>query len=65
MLVRMDFAANGKPAFASIIRGSGSPVLDKNVLASLYQWRASGQRLRELEKGQRIPVQLEIILSVN
>ena len=64
LLVRLEFGSAGKPLHAAIVRGSGNKRIDDVILASLYKWRAKGKPLAELEKGMRIPVQLELVLTV-
>ena len=65
LLVRFDFDSKGKPAHAEILSGSGDPRLDANVKASLYKWRASGAKLQELAAGERITIQMELMLKIN
>ena len=65
ILVRFEFASNGKPAKVTLVRGSGNPSLDRLFKASFYQWRASGKQLSKLKKKEYVPIQLEIILTVN
>ncbi|MEE2907189.1 MAG: hypothetical protein VX527_05070 [Planctomycetota bacterium] len=65
ILVRFEFGSNGKPAKVTLVRGSGNPALDRTFKASFYQWRASGKQLKTLKKKEFVPVQLEIILTVN
>ena len=65
MLVRFEFGSNGKPAKVVLVRGTGLPPVDRSFIASFYQWRASGKALGKLKKGERVPVQLEIVLTVN
>lgn len=65
LFVRFEFGSNGKPAKVTLVRGTGIMALDRTFIASFYQWRASGKQLKELKKGERVPVQLEIVLTVN
>ncbi|MDG2422566.1 MAG: hypothetical protein P8M22_01170 [Phycisphaerales bacterium] len=65
ILVRFEFSRNGKPAKVILVRGSGNSSLDRLFKASFYQWRASGKQLAKLKKKEFVPVQLEIILTVN
>ncbi len=65
LFVRFEFGSNGKPAKVTLVRGTGIMALDRTFTASFYQWRASGKQLKKLKKGERIPVQLEIVLTVN
>ena len=63
MLVVIRFSSSGKPKEAEILQPSGSPGIDTAVLASLYRWRAKGERLKELSETGTIDVQLELIMS--
>ena len=63
MLVVIRFPASGKPKEATIIQSSGSQGIDTAVLASLYRWRAKGERLEGLSDTGTIDVTLELIMS--
>ena len=63
MLVVIRFAATGKPKEAEILQSSGSYGIDTSVLASLYRWRAKGERLKDLSETGIIEVKLELIMS--
>lgn len=47
--VKVKFAPDGSVDEAQIVQSSGDPGVDAPVLASLYQWRASGKRFEALE----------------
>jgi len=46
-----------------LLESSGDQRIDEAVLNSLYRWRAAGKKLRELERGETIPVTIRIILG--
>ena len=58
----LRFRSDGKPARVRLIESSGDPRIDEAVLNSLYRWRASGKKLRELGRGETIPVRIRIVL---
>ncbi len=59
----LRFRRDGKPARVRLLKSSGDPRIDESVINSLYRWRASGEKLRELKPGQTIPVRIRIILN--
>ena len=63
LLVSVAFDSSGKPVEASIVRTCGVPEIDRSILASMYTWRASGDRLASLQADERVSVQLEIMLK--
>jgi len=58
---RIVFNGQGQVVEAALIRSSGSPNVDGPVLASLYQWQASGKRLEQLV-GDKLEIRLDLIL---
>ena len=63
MVVVIEFDGNGKPEKAAILSSSGSPSIDIAVLASLYRWRARGERLEGLDEDETVDVRLELIMT--
>ncbi len=59
----LRFRRDGKPARVRLLESSGDQRIDEAVLNSLYRWRAAGKKLRELERGETIPVTIRIILG--
>ncbi len=55
-VVKVTFDRTGQVSTARFIRNTGYENWDGPVLASLYQWRASGKRLKEING----PFDLEI-----
>ncbi len=55
-LVKVTFDRNGQVTTARFIRNTGYENWDGPVLASLYQWRASGEKLAEIDG----PFEMEI-----
>jgi hypothetical protein len=49
---------SGRVVEAEILRSSGYPNVDAPILASLYRWRARGERLREHEGPMKIRLRL-------
>ena len=63
MVVVIAFESNGKPENAAILSSSGSQSIDTAVLASLYRWRARGERLKGLDEDETVDVRLELIMT--
>lgn len=59
----LRFRRDGKPARVRLLEKSGYSSIDESVINSLYRWRASGEKLRELKPGQTIPVRIRIMLN--
>ncbi len=62
-VAELRFRRDGKPGRVRLLESSGDPRIDEAVLNSLYRWRAAGAKLRTLEVGQTIPVQIRIMLT--
>jgi hypothetical protein len=62
-LVEIRFGADGRPANASILEGSGDSRVDHAIEASLYRWRASGKALSDLKADQTVDVRIRIVLN--
>jgi outer membrane biosynthesis protein TonB len=60
---QLHFRRDGKPARVRLLESSGDQRIDEAVLNSLYRWRAAGKKLRELERGETIPVTIRIMLG--
>lgn len=61
-VVRIEFDAAGTPVRAAILRTSCDDRFDRALLASLYRWRAVGDRLNDLAADQTTAITLEILL---
>lgn len=61
-LVEIKFNAEGRPVKATILVSSGDRRVDEPILDSLYRWRAKGQKLTELKKGETFDVKLRFML---
>jgi hypothetical protein len=58
----LRFRRDGKPQRVRILESSGDSRIDEAILNSLYRWRASGKRLKELKRGETVPVRIRIVL---
>jgi hypothetical protein len=61
-LAELQFRRDGKPQRVRILQSSGDARIDEGVLNSLYRWRASGEKLKALKRGETIPVRIRIVL---
>jgi hypothetical protein len=61
-VAELRFRRDGKPQRVRILEGSGDPRIDEAILNSLYRWRASGKKLRELKRGETIAIRMRIVL---
>ena len=62
-LVEILFMGNGKPKSARVIQSSGDQELDGYINDSLYRWRASGKRLKELKGEETVTIRLKLLLN--
>ncbi len=53
----------GKPIDVEILMGTGSGSIDRSIESSLYKWRASGDRVDELEGEETVRIQIHITFS--
>lgn len=53
----------GKPIDVVILIGTGNGSIDRSIEASLYRWRASGDRIDELEDDETIKITIHITFS--
>ncbi len=51
-----------KPNEVFVIRSSGDPDIDANLRTNGYRWRATGEKLDELEEGQTAQIDVQILL---
>ena len=61
-LVEIRFDAEGRPVKCTILVSSGDRRVDEPILDSLYRWRAKGEKLSELKKGETFDVKLRFML---
>ena len=61
-LVEIRFGRDGRPRSAVILESSRDRRVDEPILDSLYRWRATGDRLKELEGDKTVDIRLRIIL---
>ncbi len=61
-LVEIRFGSNGRPRSAVILESSRDRRVDEPILDSLYRWRATGDRLKELEGDETVDIKLRIVL---
>ncbi|MCC5828501.1 MAG: hypothetical protein JJU36_03550 [Phycisphaeraceae bacterium] len=48
-VVRIQFNTQGRVIRHEVVRGSGVQELDSAIVSGLYRWRATGEKLREIE----------------
>ena len=53
----------GKPIDVVILMGTGSGSIDRSIESSLYKWRASGNRVDDLEGDETVRIQIHITFS--
>ncbi|MEE2912301.1 MAG: hypothetical protein VX436_00690 [Planctomycetota bacterium] len=53
----------GKPIDVVILLGTGSGSIDRSIESSLYKWRASGERIDELEDRETANIKIHITFS--
>lgn len=53
----------GKPIDVVILLGTGSGSIDRSIEASLYRWRASGERVDDLENEETVKITINITFS--
>ena len=51
-----------KPSEVFVIRSSGDPDIDASLRTNGYRWRATGEKLDELEEGQTAQIDVQILL---
>jgi len=64
-LVRIRFDGHGRVDNAEFLRTSGDTDVDRPILDAIYEWRAEGPQLKELQSGterQTISVEITILL---
>lgn len=59
-VVRIRFDQDGKVLKAWIVRTSGYPSVDSPLVASMYEWRATGRKLEEF--GRPFELTIDVIL---
>ena len=62
-VVEIQFMNNGIPASAKVLKSSGDVELDGYINDSLYRWRASGKRLKELQGEETVTIRLKLLLN--
>jgi len=53
----------GKPIDVVILMGTGSGSIDRSIESSLYKWRASGNRVDDLEGDETVRIQIHITFA--
>lgn len=53
----------GIPKLVKLLRGSGDRRVDDAMTASLYRWRAAGERLKALREDETVVVRMKLILN--
>ena len=61
--VEIAFLRTGKPAQATLMSSSGDRELDDYIRDSLYRWRASGKRIRELQGDETAVIRLKLLMN--
>ena len=59
-LVRVTFSSEGRVLDARFVRSTGTDTWDSPVLASLYRWRATGERLK---RSSRLELEVKLVLQ--
>ena len=62
-LCEIQVGADGVPVAAKVIHSSGDSRVDNAILASLYRWRAEGDSLKQLPRGETVDVRIRIVLT--
>jgi hypothetical protein len=62
-VVSLVFDHRGVVVNVELLQSSGHSQVDKNMIDSLYGWRAVGGRFAELRQGETIAIELRYILS--
>ena len=57
-VVKITFATDGSVIEVELIKSSGAKTIDGPVIASIYKWRATGEKLEELNKPFAITITL-------
>lgn len=52
---------SGKPVDVVILVSTGSYSIDKTIEASLYRWRASGEKIDVLQQGETVQITINIL----
>lgn len=50
----------GRPVNVEVVRGTGSSSIDRSLVASLYRWRAAGEKIDALAKDQTLRITIHI-----
>ena len=53
----------GRPIEVEIRSGTGSPSIDRSLVASLYRWRAAGEKIDAVVEGETINITIHISFS--
>ncbi len=53
----------GRPIDVEIITGTGSSSIDRSLVASLYRWRAAGEKINAVIEGETIHITIHISFS--
>lgn len=61
-LARIEFTAEGRPAFVELLESSRDTRFDDAIVASLYRWRASGEYLEQIEPDATFDLEIRIVL---
>jgi outer membrane biosynthesis protein TonB len=62
-LVEISIGRNGRPRNVVILESSRDRRVDEPIIDSLYRWRATGERLQELEGDETVTIRIRIMLQ--
>jgi hypothetical protein len=63
LVAELQIGNNGRPKSVKILFSTGSSSIDRTLEASLYRWRASGDRIEALEDEETINITIHITFS--
>lgn len=60
MLAALHLDQRGHPVKVEVLEGTGSDSIDRSLRASLFRWRAAGDRIDALDEGETIYIEITI-----
>jgi hypothetical protein len=56
----LDIDHRGRPIGVEVVRGTGSSSIDRSLVASLYRWRAAGEKIDAIVEGESFEITIHI-----
>ena len=65
LIAALHIDKKGKPVHVERVMSTGSQSIDRALIASLYRWRASGDRIEAIDGDETITITIHITFSAN